>query len=106
MTGCLEKVEANDFVRSVVDTERKISKVSMNVQEFNFIRGVRLIDENGDFIIDDVFCSENYLGDWVTHTIPKNHRIIGINLRGVKQDYDNFKRIGIALWKPNPRALD
>ena len=38
-----------------------------------------------------MFCSENYLGDWITHTVPKNHRIIGINLRGVKTDVDAFK---------------
>ena len=71
-----------------------------------FIRGLRLIDEEGNNIIDMTWCPSNMDGDWVTKSIPEHHRIIGLNCRNTKGMYDTMFRLGFQVWKPNPRALD
>ena len=79
--------------------------MSVNVQSERFIRGLRLYDDAGNQLLDKSFCSSNYEGDWITKKIPEHHRIIGIYVTGTKSD-DFITRLGFAIWKPNPRALD
>ena len=53
-----------------VDTSRRIAQISMNVH-VGAAHGLRLKDDNGDYIIDIVWHVKGALGEWVTHDIPK-----------------------------------
>ena len=94
-----------------VDPERTIREISMMVTgssptSLRFIRGLRLIDEKGEFIVDYKWCASNLEGDWTTHKVPEHHRIIGLKCRNTKGAYDLMFRVGFQIWKPNPRAID
>lgn len=48
-----------------IDPTRRIAQVSMNVH-VSSIHGLRLLDDNGDYIIDIVWHCKGALGEWVT----------------------------------------
>ena len=61
-----------------MDTKRSIRKVSFKTWEKKMFLGLRLIDENGDCIVDETW--DNYGKDveWITQSIPDKQEIIGL----------------------------
>ena len=84
--------------RIEVDASRRVSAISMKVSGWFFL-GLRLIDERGDFIVDETWLPESEQNwqvvdaEWVTKMLPEGEAIIGVKCVASKMK-DNFPRIG------------
>ena len=65
-----------------VDTSKTIAAISMKVAEGNYLNGLRLIDTNGDFVVDVTWDGaeedDEDAGEWITSEVPIGQEIIGI----------------------------
>ena len=50
-----------------------------------FLKGLRLIDVNGEFILNETWCDskvedekDGKASNWITHTIPSGQEIVGV----------------------------
>ena len=84
-----------------IDTERTIRKISLKIAYNEEIRGLRLMDEFDEFIVDVTWCEHSDIGEWVTKQIPKGLEIIGVRCR-TQHYYTIIPRIDFLLWKPEP----
>ena len=70
----------------------------MNVWGNDWINGIRLIDESGVAVVDQLWNSnESYFGDWKgPYEIPAGQSIIGIAANTSKNS--KIQRLGFILW--------
>ena len=61
------------------------------------ISGMRLIDEEGEHIVD---LNWSGVGAWATQEIPEGNEIIGLKCNTSKYHHA-IPRIGIILWTPH-----
>ncbi len=47
-------------------------------EDDKYLDGLRLIDRDGNYLFDQVWCSGES-GEWVTKKIPPGHEIIGLH---------------------------
>ena len=76
----------------------RIKYISMNVWGNDWINGIRLIDESGAAVVDQLWNSnESYCGDWKgPYEIPDGQSIIGIAANTSKSS--KIQRVGFILW--------
>ena len=70
--------------------------------EDNSILKMRLIDDEGNYIFDQVFSTDEE-GKWITQVIPDDKEMIGFYCNS-SSDSTCFEKFGIILWTPNPSA--
>ena len=62
-----------------VDLARTVRKVSVKVVFGSCFKGLRLLDDYGDAIVNEVWDPENTRRDeWITQLVPVGYSIIGI----------------------------
>ena len=90
-----EGYKQDDFMWKFIDIDpsRQIRSISVRSDVAGWIFGLRLMDENGENIVDANW-NKVEDGDWVTKDIPAGEEIIGI-----KCD-DQIKRIGFMCYRP------
>ena len=65
--------------------------------------GLRLIDESGQYIVDETWSKWSH-SEWVEFEVPAGMEVIGLKTR--HSNYEMIQRIGFVLWKPPVTALD
>ena len=96
---------SNSSVRKVeVNSRKRVAKISMLVHRGWALRGIRLIDENENYIIDTVFNCTQREGDWITRIIPEGQEIIGI-VCSTSSNTFFISHIAFLLWRPPPTYL-
>ena len=61
-----------------IDTSKTIGRICMKVSDGSYINGLRLVDNNGNYIVDVNWDEITNEGEWIEHEIPEGHEIIGI----------------------------
>lgn len=95
----------NEVITSQVETSRPVRYISMKVYKGCSIRGIRLADANGDYLLDVTWYANGNEGSWVTHTIPNGSEIIGLKCNTCSNP-SNILRIGFVLWTPKAARWD
>ena len=83
-----------------LDPSRRVSKISLKVNKNapELMLGLRLIDREDHYIVDETWCTEEYLGNyWSTKVIPEGQEIIGLKFVTT----DKIKELGFVLWTPD-----
>ena len=85
-----------------VDPTRVISGISMKTWNDN-LTGLRLVDEEGDYIVDYTWQPREETGTWQeTQWIPQGQTIVGLT---VNQPQTDIYRLAFLLWDQYP-SLD
>ena len=61
-----------------IDTSKTIARICMKVSDGSYINGLRLVDDNGNYIVDVNWDEITNEGEWIEHVVPEGHEIIGI----------------------------
>ena len=64
-----------------IDPALTIRQISVKIAFNEEIRGLRLIDEGGQYIADETWCESSDIGEWETKVMPKGLEIIGVRCR-------------------------
>ena len=80
-----------------IDTSKTIRQISMKSWNGFAIVGIRLIDSDGNFLVD---LDWSGVGNWLTHDIPDGQEIIGFECN-TKKHPQAIPRIRVQLWTPH-----
>jgi len=64
-----------------VDTSKTIAAIAMKVADGNYLNALRLIDTDGEFVVDvswDGAEEDEDAGEWIRNEVPIGQEIIGI----------------------------
>ena len=91
----------NNIIYTVnLDTSKTVRKVSIKVDEQK-IGGLRLYDENNEFIMNSSWSSDRR-GHWITKSIQSGLEIIGLQCN---TNYMRIMNLGFLLWRPRPQVM-
>ena len=74
----MAKQEGFEIKTIPIDTLRTIRSISLKMHEKKLINGIRLIDEEGNNIVDETWETRFNSGTWVSKQIPEGEEIIGL----------------------------
>ena len=67
-----------ELERIVIDTRKTIKRVCMQVTPGSQLKGLRLIDDEGCFLVDVTWDLKHGFKKWVNNDIPEGKAIVGI----------------------------
>ena len=83
----------------VIDTTVRIAKVSLKVVSGCYISGLRLLDKDENFIVDETW-NQQFGGVWISSAIKRNQEIIGVKCSLVGTDIGCINRLAFQVWTP------
>ena len=94
----------NELVSSelVIDQSKVVRMVGLLLSNRNTIRGIRLLGEGGEILIDQVWLDKP-TNKWVMQEVPEGQEIIGMYgslTSGQSNAY--IQSLGFITWVPNP----
>ena len=85
-----------------LDLTRRIADVYINQGDpAGNIYGFRILDEFGEYIINEQWHSGATQATWKHFKIPHGKEIVGMH---GSHDGEYIKSLGLILWKPNPES--
>ena len=84
-----------------INTQKRINKVGLLIEDGQWIRGIRMVDEDGCNLVNSIWLPKNDKNHkWVMQSIPPNKEIIGIYGNNDSKRSSLIKSLGFILWTP------